>query len=353
MKYQSGVIYTLNITQNNLVKEDNMKRQKMITITITSGAIAVIAILVLILFTQSYLKAEQGLSRKKAIKRDMTNTVPEKRYWNGNFNQNQAIYRSGSVGIGITNENLIGTLHIKDRGRTDPAIFITDALANEGDIAVSKGESFEIGQWDIHSKRFYNMFNIEADGKIVMGSSFSAPRRYNFKAAALEVRTAHNPSNGPVYAARFSNAAGSGSGVIIQAGFKHKSNKSIEVLRLAPFDGPAQFVFFNDGRSIGLSDKRLKKEIKPIKGALDKIDKVKGVTFKWHDSEQIHMGLIAQDVEKAFPKLVSNIDGYKGIDYSRFTAVLAECVKELKSQVTQLRLENKQLREIIESKLND
>ena len=89
------------------------------------------------------------------------------------------------------------------------------------------------------------------------------------------------------------------------------------------------------------SDKRFKKEIRPIEFPLEKISKIRGVRYRWKlnefqnrgftDGRQI--GLIAQDVERVLPELVSeDKDGYKAVSYTKLTAVLVEAVKELKQE---------------------
>ena len=189
---------------------------------------------------------------------------------------------------------------------------------------------------------------VDNNGKVIVGSA-SVPSRYNFDAMNFEVRGAGNytSTSGPRFVARFSNAGGSGSGVIIQTGYKHSRAKPIEILRLAPFDGPAEFIFFNDGRSSGLSDERLKTDIRTLDGTLARLEDLRGVTFRWHDTEDRQIGLIAQDVERAFPELVTEVDGYKGVDYARFPAVLLEAIKEMKAELDVLKSENQVLRECI------
>ncbi len=83
------------------------------------------------------------------------------------------------------------------------------------------------------------------------------------------------------------------------------------------------------------SDERLKTDIKPISNVLDKLLQLNGVSFVWKNDEtkKQNIGLIAQDVEKEFPEVVSTSeDGYKGIDYSKLTPILIEAVKELKAE---------------------
>ena len=93
------------------------------------------------------------------------------------------------------------------------------------------------------------------------------------------------------------------------------------------------------------SDIRLKKNIKPILNAIEKIDKMNGVEFDWKDGfDTIHsakghdIGLIAQDVESVLPEIVNTREnGYKAIRYEKIVAVLIEAIKELKQQVDELK----------------
>lgn len=57
-----------------------------------------------------------------------------------------------------------------------------------------------------------------------------------------------------------------------------------------------------------LSDKRLKKEIKPVEKALEKIRELKPSTWKWKGGETSDVGVIAQDLEKILPDLVHEDD---------------------------------------------
>ena len=89
------------------------------------------------------------------------------------------------------------------------------------------------------------------------------------------------------------------------------------------------------------SDERLKKDITLLDNALEKINKLKGVTYIWkdgHGSKEI--GVIAQDIQAQFPELVYKNNDYLSVDYSRITAVLIEGVKELNK-------ENKELHDMI------
>ena len=96
------------------------------------------------------------------------------------------------------------------------------------------------------------------------------------------------------------------------------------------------------------SDTRIKKDVHVINGALDKVMGLKGVSFKYRNDEypnlqfddNIHIGFIAQDVEKVIPELVINSNtpnGLKSLDYGRFTPLLVEAIKEQQKQINDLK----------------
>jgi CubicO group peptidase (beta-lactamase class C family) len=91
---------------------------------------------------------------------------------------------------------------------------------------------------------------------------------------------------------------------------------------------------------IPLSDKRAKKSIVQLSNALEKVMKLRSVTFKWkeYESKNKSIGLIAQEVEKVFPELVytNNENGMKGIHYAELTSVLIEAIKEQQAQIAGL-----------------
>jgi hypothetical protein len=90
------------------------------------------------------------------------------------------------------------------------------------------------------------------------------------------------------------------------------------------------------------SDERLKEDIQPISGGLDKVMQLQGVTYKRNDVKdaKTQIGVIAQQVEPILPEVVLTAEdemGTKSVDYAKMTAVLIEAVKELKQEITQLK----------------
>jgi len=88
------------------------------------------------------------------------------------------------------------------------------------------------------------------------------------------------------------------------------------------------------------SDIRLKNNIQPLQNILDKILKLRGVSFIYNNDStgKTQIGFIAQEMEKQFPELViTGDDGIKGVSYSNMTAVLVEGIKEQQNEINDLK----------------
>lgn len=87
------------------------------------------------------------------------------------------------------------------------------------------------------------------------------------------------------------------------------------------------------------SDLRLKKNVRSLDGALDKLLALRGVTFEFKDPESINeltgirTGMIAQEVEKVFPDWIhEESDGYKRLTFRGFEALAVEALRELRAE---------------------
>jgi len=99
----------------------------------------------------------------------------------------------------------------------------------------------------------------------------------------------------------------------------------------------------NDVVAFASSDERLKENVEIIGSAVEKVEAINGVSFDWIPMEGVHVhsghdvGVIAQEVEKVLPELVTTRDnGYKAVKYDKLTAVLIQAVKELSDRVKTL-----------------
>ena len=78
------------------------------------------------------------------------------------------------------------------------------------------------------------------------------------------------------------------------------------------------------------SDERLKSDIKTIDNALDKVMKMRGVTYTMQAEKGT--GVIAQEVEKVLPEVVVDNE-YKSVAYGNMVGVLIEAIKDLKKEI--------------------
>ena len=84
------------------------------------------------------------------------------------------------------------------------------------------------------------------------------------------------------------------------------------------------------------SDINLKDNISVIDNPLDKIVKLEGVNFNWKDTGKKSLGVIAQEVEKVLPELVSGKES-KTVNYNGIIGLLIECVKEQQKEIDELK----------------
>ena len=92
------------------------------------------------------------------------------------------------------------------------------------------------------------------------------------------------------------------------------------------------------------SDERLKDNIELISNPIEKVQSLKGVTWDWNsNADELqqslpNVGVIAQDVEKILPQLVTDRDnGFKGVDYAKLTGLLIEAIKDQQKQIEELK----------------
>jgi hypothetical protein len=111
------------------------------------------------------------------------------------------------------------------------------------------------------------------------------------------------------------------------------------------------------------SDERLKTNLGNVKNALDSVCKLNGFRYINNDlaksvgyeSEEVQLGVSAQEVEALFPEIVTlapfdmnhdektgeisskSGEEYKTVDYARLVPVLIEAIKELKAEVDELK----------------
>lgn len=84
---------------------------------------------------------------------------------------------------------------------------------------------------------------------------------------------------------------------------------------------------------------RYKKNIGPLIDIMEIVSQLNGVTYERKETNKQEAGLIAEEVEKVAPLLVSkNADGSaEGVHYTKLTVYLLEAIKILKAEIEELK----------------
>ena len=85
------------------------------------------------------------------------------------------------------------------------------------------------------------------------------------------------------------------------------------------------------------SDIKLKENIHSIEDPLGKVMQINGVGFRWKDTKEDAIGVIAQDIEEVIPEVVKTNDHTKTVNYNGLIGVLIEAIKEQQRQILELK----------------
>lgn len=95
------------------------------------------------------------------------------------------------------------------------------------------------------------------------------------------------------------------------------------------------------GNVYSRSDIKIKNNLSKLENVITKIQNLTGYKYTRTDLtniSKIHIGLIAQEVEKEYPEIISEENGIKTINYTSMIAILLESIKELKKEINELRV---------------
>lgn len=202
----------------------------------------------------------------------------------------------------------------------------------------NKGQALTYGEMDTNLGNFFYSSSVSNNGTVLN-------LHYTGSSAVPVTNTAHQVSLlrglNPGADKRIAFYTGSSS-ITTQEGFIVDPSGSIGINVNETTDLPLTYKLTVSG-SIGaigsfnqISDERLKSDIQPIEGALDKISDIRGVSFEMGGKKDI--GVIAQEIQKVLPEVVTEDNkGYLSVSYGNIVGVLIEAVKELKAEVEELK----------------
>lgn len=198
--------------------------------------------------------------------------------------------------------------------------------------------------------------NGDGDGNVFVGTSAGSDNTEGTNNTYVGRAAGHNneTGDGNVFLGRFAGYNETGSDKL----FIDNSSTDTPLI-WGDFDADNVVVYggFRAIATASASDRRWKRNIHPLQSSLKKVSALQGVSFEWNMDEfpdrglkkGRQLGLVAQDVEKMIPELVSqDKDGYKAVSYTKLTAVLVEAVKELKAQNEKQQAEIERLRTLVE-----
>ena len=237
-----------------------------------------------------------------------------------------------------------------------PSEIAPGTFAGGGDYIFPSGSILRIGDTQINN----NQINRYNDDELYLGYSttssvqsvapFYAPFMYDRDDANYYLNPAEDSNLNRIFAtdirsnifydrdnaAYYANPAGTSYFNDIRASILYDRDDT------GYYVNPAEDSYFDEVYAAAFwytSDKSLKKDITPLENSLEKVKQLEGVSFKWKDNEEKDIGLIAQDVEKIFPELVSTNKetGLKSVEYGKLTAILIEAIKEQQKQIDELK----------------
>jgi hypothetical protein len=252
------------------------------------------------------------------------------------------------------------------------AYYLFNNITNLGGIEYSNGESLMRVQ-SAGSMLFLaggsERMRITSDGKLGVGRSSPRGRVEFVTGLPTSYPNMADTSNGVILSdggaigCRLGTAdrtsASQGYPTYIQAGDLTTSTLYYD-LRFNPNGGA---VFAGSVRLDTLSDERVKDNIQPIQGALNKILSITGKKFHLKDEpeDKLRYGFIAQELEGILDEFVIQsdmtfkkddlvVENVKSIENwaSSWAALLVESIKEQQSQIESLKSENDTLKSILQ-----
>jgi len=232
---------------------------------------------------------------------------------------------SGSVGIGITL-----------RGRASDNIGLFSFYNNAGTVEYARlqsaSSSFGINAIlnvaMVFSTNNTERMRIDSSGNLLVGTTgyISSITANTFYTTASQ-NTVHIVGTVAANVAplRIQRAASDGDGLTFFYGTAQKGYVSV----------------LSTGTTYNtISDYRLKENVLPMSGALDRVMQLNPVSYVWKDNQKADEGFIAHEVKKIIPSAVAGekdeLDDegnprYQGLDQSRIVSVLTAAIQELKA----------------------
>ena len=287
--------------------------------------------------------ATQGSGQAYFLARDVTNDIE---------------FMSGVSGIRVTFAGAMTAHDFQLRTSNTARVTIQDSTGNVGIGTTNPAAKLQISG-DI-TNNFPRPLYVQGSGGDRLTAAFINPAGYGMGIGSQDGETV-----GMIWSAKFSNG-GRVSDIPLCLN-PNPAGGDVGIGTMTP--GAKLDIYGGNGRVestynwLTTSDVRLKKNITPLNGSLEKVIAIRGVRFDLIEDNAgtpgkgKHIGFIAQELENEFPELVvTDKKGLKAVAYDKMTAVLVEAVKEqqreMEKQQPQIDSLIKQVAELQRQKAN-
>jgi len=259
---------------------------------------------------------------------------------------NKTISAGSNTITGLTNSNLSGTAGITNANLANSTISgislgsnlnsltFGSYLTNTGSYNGSAERTVSVAATNVNSPNTIVARDISGDftagniavtnltaSQIVQANSFIGDgSQLSGVSAGLSI-TNDNETNGVYYPLLSQNTVGVA------------TTSTVSTLKLSfnPSTGNFSATQFSS-----LSDATQKTNIKTIENPTQIVQSLRGVSFDWKETSNGSYGVIAQELEKVLPELVSDGE-IKTVNYNGLVGVLIEAVKDLSLQIEELK----------------
>jgi len=219
--------------------------------------------------------------------------------------------------VRITQTGTGNALVVEDSTNPDTTPFVITGIGSVG-----IGTNAPINHLDVHGTiRVARQDAVSDGGEIVLARASD-----NANAWALDVHTDRFRITDVIQAStRFSISPGG------NVGLGSDATSKLHVFGDATVTGVITCTDINS-----TSDINLKENITTVDNALSIVNDLRGVRFEWKKDHKPSYGVIAQELEQVLPELVTDTDP-KTVNYNGIIGVLIEAVKELSTEVEDLK----------------
>ena len=212
------------------------------------------------------------------------------------------------------NGKFIGTASSADNADTVDSLHASSFLRSDaanGGVRISAGDGNSLRFWDSTNYMIY----MSSAGNSTYGGRV-------------------NGETSSDYNMYFKMTSGTNRGFV----FRNNTNNVVGI------DSAGNGRFEGDVIAYASSDRRYKDNLVTIGNATEKVKQLSGYEFTWNNKQTVYpentkdIGVVAQEVEKVLPELVTTREsGYKAVKYDKLTVLLIEAVKEQQKQIEELK----------------